>query len=294
MANTPRTISKSTPRARWAPSVSDVTFTRATAVVLWILILLAALGGISALLRPSSSGSDDGAAAATTDDQSQSRLVAAGFAERYVTTYLQAGREGESLAPFLGYTPELPGTAAATPVTAPVRTVDVAEAGDGYWAVTVVVGNPGGERFWRAAVDVDPETFAAVAVGLPAAVAAPPDAEREPLGVTLAAPPAGDELVETVDGFLSAYLCGQGDLSLYLRPGTTLTAADPAVCDEIEIVRWGAISGDEDHQTVVADAQLGTGANARMATYSAAMTRRDGRWEIAELLPAPPRDSDKD
>lgn len=294
MANTPRTISKSTPRARWAPSVSDVTFARATAAVLWILILLAAIGGISALLRPSSSGSDDGAAAATTDDQSQARLVAAGFAERYITTYLQAGSDGDSLAPYLGYTPELPGTAEATAVTAPVRTVDVAEAGEGYWAVTVAVGFPDGESFWRAAVDVDPETFAPVAVGLPSAVAAPPVAEREPLGITMGAPPAGDQVVETVDGFLAAYLCGQGDLSRFLRPGTTLTPVEPAACDEVEIVRWGAVSADEGHQTVVVDAQLGSGARARMATYSAAMTRRDGRWEIAELLPAPPRDSDED
>jgi hypothetical protein len=72
-----------------------------------------------------------------------------------------------------------------------------------------------------------------------------------------------------------------------------LTAADPAVCQELEIVRWGAAADDADHQTVVVDAQLGRGANAWIATYSAAMTRRDGRWEIAELLPAPPRDSDK-
>jgi hypothetical protein len=268
--------------------------TRAAAVVLWILILLAALGGISALLRPSSSGSGDAATGATTGDQSQSRLVASGFAERYVTAYLEAGRDGAGLVPFLGYTPELPATAEAGPVSAPVRTVDVAEAGDDYWAVTVAVGFPGEESFWRAAVDVDPDGFEAVAVGLPSAVAAPPAAEREKLGVTLAQPPVDDPLVETVTGFLGAYLCGQGDLSRFLSPGTAITAVDPPVCQDIEIVRWGAVADDEGHQTVVVDAQLGTGVRARFATYSAAMTRRDGRWEIAELLPAPPRDSDKD
>jgi hypothetical protein len=268
--------------------------TRATAVVLWVLILLAALGGLSALLRPSTSASSEGATGAVTPDQSQSRFVAAGFAERYVTAYLEAGSDGTGLVPYLGYTPELPGTAEAGQVTGPVHTVDVAEAGDGYWAVTVAVGFPGEERFWRAAVDVDAESFDAVAVGLPAAVAAPPAVEREKLAATLSAPPAGDPLVETVNGFLSAYLCGQGDLSRYLRPGTSLTAADPAVCSEAEIVRWGAVATDDGHQTVVVDAQLGTGPNARIATYSAAMTRRDGRWEIAELLPAPPRDSDQD
>jgi hypothetical protein len=66
------------------------------------------------------------------------------------------------------------------------------------------------------------------------------------------------------------------------------------VCSELEISRWGATSDEEGHQTVVVDVQLDTGPNARIATYSAAMTRRDGRWEIAELLPAPPRESDQD
>lgn len=293
MANT-RTISKPTTRARWAPSVSDVTLTRATAAVLWILILIAAIGGISALLRPSSSGSGDGGSLTATPDQSQPRFVAAGFAERYVTAYLEAGRDGTGLVPYLGYTPEMPGTAAARAVEAPVRAVDVAEAGDGYWAVTVAVGAPGEEMFFRAAVDVDPETFAAVAVGMPAIVAAPAAAEREPLGVTLGPPPTDDPVVETVSGFLSAYLCGQGDLSRFMRPGTSLVAVDPPVCSQVEIVRWGAAAEDEGNQTIVVDAQLGTGENARIATYSAAMTRRDGRWEIAELLPAPPRDSDQD
>jgi hypothetical protein len=293
VANTPRTISKSPLRARRAPSISDATLTRGTAVLLWILIALAALGGLSALLRSPSSGADDSGPSTAASSDAQAQLIASGFAERYVTAYLQAGSDGSGLVPYLGYTPELPGTARATPVTAAVRTVDVAEAGDGYWAVTVVVGAPGAERFFRTAVDVD-DDFAAVAVGLPAAVAAPPAAEREKLGVTLAQPPVDDPLVETVTGFLSAYLCGQGDLSRYLRPGTSLTAADPPVCQGIEIMRWGALADDADHQTVVVDAQLGSGANAHIATYSAAMTRRDGRWEIAELLPAPPRDSDQD
>jgi hypothetical protein len=294
VANTPRTISKPTLRARWAPSVSDVTITRVTSTVLWILIALAALGGISALLRPSSSGSDDGAAAAATPDRSESRLVASGFAERFVTAYLQAGRDGSSLVPFLGYTPELPGTAEASPVTGVVRTLDVTEAGDDYWAVTVAVGPPGGERFWRAGVDVDPDDLSAVAVGLPTLVAAPEAAEREKLAVTLSAPPADDPVVDTVAGFLTAYACGQGELSRFLSPGTNLTAIDPPYCDQVEIVRWGATPDEEGQQTIVVEAQLGTGENARMATYSAAMTRRDGRWEIAELLPAPPRDSDQD
>jgi hypothetical protein len=276
--------------------LSDATLTRATAIVLWLLIFLAAVGGIAALLRSPSSGASDSGASPAATDHSQSRFVASGFAERYVTAYLEAGRDGSKLVPYLGYTPELPGTAQAGAVSATVRTVDVTEADDDYWAVTVAVGSPGAERFWRAAVEVDKD-FDAVAVGLPAAVAAPPDAERVKLGVTMAEPPADDPVVDTVTGFLSSYLCGQPDLSRYLSPGTSMTAVDPAVCDTVEIVRWGATPDEDGHQTVVVDAQLEDNearGNTRIATYSAAMTRRDGRWEIAELLPAPPRDSDKD
>jgi hypothetical protein len=276
---------------RWAPSISDVTLTRLASVLLWFLIFLAALGGLRALTSSSGGGGD--AAPAAIADSAESRLTASGFAERYVTAYLQAGRDGATLVPFLGYTPELPGTAQATELAIPVRSVEVVEAADGYWAVTVASGTPGQERFWRAAIEVD-DDLTAVAVGLPSAVAGPKPAERTDLAVTMTPPALDDPLVDTVTGFLSSYLCGQGDLSRYLSPGTELTAVDPAVCNELEITRWGATGDEEGHQTVVVDVQLGTGANARIATYSAAMTRRDGRWEIAELLPAPPRESDQD
>ena len=166
--------------------------------------------------------------------------MAAGFAERYVIAYLQAGSDGERLAPFLGYTPELPGTAEAGAVTAPVRTVDVAEAGDGYWAVTVAVGFPGGESFWRAGVDVDPETFAAVAVGLPAVVAAPARrrarAARRHDGRTAGRRSAGRDR----DRLPLRLPVRRGrPVARYLRPGTALTAVEPAVCGQVEIVRWG-------------------------------------------------------
>jgi hypothetical protein len=291
VANTPRTISKSSPRTRWAPSVSDVTLTRVASVLLWVLIAMAALGGLKSLTSSSGGGGD--AAPTVTADSAESRMVAAGFAERYVTAYLQAGRDGSSLAPFLGYKPELPGTAEAGELPSPVRTVEVVEAGEGYWAVTVSSGATGSERFWRAAIEVD-DDLTAVAVGLPSPVAGPKAAERTDLAVTMSPPSLEDPLVVDVTGFLSSYLCGQGDLSRYLSPGTELTAVNPPVCTELEITRWGAASDEEGHQTVVVDVQLDTGAKARIATYSAAMTRRDGRWEIAELLPAPPRESDQD
>lgn len=297
MAN-PRTIPKtSPPRARWAPApLPDAVLARAGAVALWVLVVVAALGGVLAWLG---SGSDDTPAAVTSDAGAvtAASLAAAGFAERYVSTYLLAGADGAHLVPFLGYAPELPPSQQPSRTAAPARAVHIAEAGEGYWSVTVAIGPPGQERYWRAAVDTQGDS--PVAVGLPAAVAGPPaEVDRADLSVTLGQPPTDDPVAETVTGFLGAYLCGTGDLARYLRPGLALRPADPPVCRAVDLVRWGTSTDEGDERTVVVDAVLvsGTGdaTTGQQATYAAELVRRDGRWEVAELLPAPPREQDED
>jgi hypothetical protein len=278
--------------------VSDVTLARGSAALLWLLIFLAAMGGLAAWLRPASS--DDPAPAASTDAAAvdgEAVVVAGGFAERYVTAYLEAGNEGEVLVPFLGYTPELPATARPTELSAPVRAVDITPADDDYWSVVVAVGWTGQERFWQVAVDL--RDGPPNAVGLPAAVAAPAPPERSSIDVNMPAPATDDPMVESATGFLGAYLCGQADLSRYLSPGVSLTPADPAVCGEVEIIRWGVVeSDDETNKTVVLDAALDqtadpdSGFTPRVATYTLLLSSRDGRWEVAELLPAPPLEED--
>jgi hypothetical protein len=297
VANTPRTIARTSQlRARFQPGarLSDATVARAGAMLLWVLIVLAAVGGIYAWVRsPGDSGTTQSSSEAGADTDAV--WAATGFAERYVSTYLLAGAEGRQLEPFLGYAPELPPTQQPAEVVAPARVVDVREAGESYWAITVAVGPPGQERYWRAAVDT--HGGQPVAVGLPAAVAGPATAvDRTELGVNLAQPPADDPVAETMTGFLGAYLCGQADLSRYLRPGLTLTAAEPAICNEVQLTRWGVSDDEATTRTVVAEVQLVTGsgeaATVQQSTYAASVTRRDGRWEIAELLPAPPRQQD--
>ncbi|HEY8544005.1 MAG TPA: conjugal transfer protein [Acidimicrobiales bacterium] len=278
--------------------MSDVTLARGSAALLWLLIFLAAMGGLAAWLRPTSkpepapaAGDDAGVASG------QAVVAAGGFAERYVTAYLEAGNEGERLSPFLGYTPELPATARPTELSAPVRAVAIEEAADGYWSVTVAVGWTGQERFWQVAVDL--RDGAPNAVGLPAAVAGPPDPERSSLDVNMSQPALDDPMVESVTGFLGAYLCGQGELDRYLSPGHSLTPADPAVCREAEVIRWGVVESDDpDTKTVVLDALFDSAADAdsgftpRVATYTLLLANRDDRWEVADLLPAPPLDED--
>ena len=278
--------------------VSDVTLARGSAALLWVLIFLAAMGGLAAWLRPTD---DPDPAPAVSDEagaaSGQAVVVASGFAERYVTAYLEAGNEGDRLTPFLGYTPELPGTArpTSTGLSAPVRAVGIEPAADDYWSVTVAVGWTGQERFWQVAVDL--RDGSPNAVGLPAAVAGPPAPERSSLDVSMTQPALDDPMVESAAGFLGAYLCGQAELARFLSPGLTLAPAEPAVCAEVEIIRWGVVEGDEaDSRTVVLDAQFDATADPdseltpRVATYTLLMASRDDRWEIADILPAPPLD----
>ena len=276
--------------------VSDVAVARGSAALLWILVLLAALGGLTAFLRPNSSKDPEPVAKADEEAVPGTATVeAGGFAERYVTAYLEAGNDGAVLEPFLGYEPELPATAKPVDLAAPVRAVAITKAATDYWSVTVAVGWTGQERFYQVAVDMrDDDTNA---VGLPATVAAAPKPERSNLDVSLQTPNPDDPAVQTVTGFLGAYLCGQAELSRYLSPGLSLAAASPKVCSEIEVIRWGVVKGDdESKQTVVFDALLDShgraGATPRLATYTLLLTNRDGRWEVSDLLPAPPLNED--
>jgi len=275
--------------------VSDVTVARGSAALLWVLILLAGLGGLAAWLRPTSSDTPTRTVVADPDGVTGNAVVVAGgFAERYVTAYLEAGNDGATLTSFLGYTPELPANARATELSAPVRAVDITKAADDYWSVVVAVGWTGQERFWQVAVDM--RDGPPNAVGLPAAVAAPPAPERSSLDVNMGQPTLDDPMVESVTSFLGAYLCGQEGLSRYLSPGLELSPAEPKVCSKVEVIRWGVIDGDDDStKTVVLDALLDGDANvdddattARVATYTLLLSSRDDRWEISELLPAPP------
>jgi hypothetical protein len=302
VANTrtiPETGRRGRPRELRRLPVSDVTVARGSAALLWLLVLLAALGGLTAFLRPTSSNNPAPKATGSDDPATGAAIVEAeGFAERYVTAYLEAGNDGTVLAPFLGYTPELPPTAKAVQLSAPVRATDISKAAKDYWSVTIAVGWTGQERYWQVAVDLRKGHMNAV--GLPAQVAPPAEPKRSSLQVNMQEPDIGDPAVQTVTGFLEAYLCGSGELSRYLSPGLSLTAAKPKVCDEVQVIRWGVVKGDgqgnQDKQTVVFDAMFDShgrgGFTPRLSTYTLLLTDRDGRWEVTDLLPAPPLSAD--
>lgn len=279
--------------ARWSRpiGVPDDLVARLGAWVLWSVVLLAGAGGVAGWLRPApapvvapSTGSEEVVGEA---------WGVAGFGERYVAAWLSAGPDTvDELAAFLGYTPDLSfmTEAAADDLVGAVRAVEVEEIVDGYWAVTVAAGGadePGGERFWR--VGVAAEGDGLVATGLPSPVAGPADAERASLDVMMSAPPTGDDpLVETVAGFVAAHSCGDGPLDRWLAPGAAVAAVQPPVCDDAELDRWGVSEVDDGRQVVVAEAVLDRHERPRRVTYAVVLAERDGRWEVAALLPGAP------
>jgi hypothetical protein len=277
-------------------NLSEPTLARLGAGLLWALVVLAGVAGITAWLRDPATSSDSAAVAGESTGAAEARWQATGLAERYVSAYLLAGNDGSSLAQFLGYTPDMPANSVPDDVVAPARAISVRPAGEEYWSVTVAVGPPGQERFWRAAVDTHGPL--PVAVGLPTAVAGPYAVERRDLGVNLGEVPAEDARLETLTGFLGAYLCGSGDLGRYLAPGVVMAAASPSVCSEVDIRRWGVDAVDDTHQTVVLEALLyetepgADESTPRQAMYTLSLEERDGRWEIADMPLGPPLEED--
>lgn len=264
---------------------------RLAAAALWALVALAAAGGLYAAVRPAAPAGETGSQGPDTVATMSSGWAASGFAERFIAAYLVAP-DGAALRQYLGYEPELrarPDLEDAGAVAPPlVRTVAVESVGTDYWAVTVATTGAAGDELWRVGVMAGDGL---VATGLPAPVAAPAvDSERVDLAVSLLeTPPVDDPMVDTMTGFLGAYVCGQGDLARFLRPGLDMAAVSPPVCEELELSRWGTVpGGDGTTETVLVEAVLDPDDAPRTVTYAAELARRDGRWEIAELESAPP------
>jgi hypothetical protein len=184
------------------------------------------------------------------------------------------------------------------------RTVSLGaeEIAPGYFAVTVAVdlmakdphsGDqpswlPVGARFYT--VGVMDTGSGWVADGPPTLVAAPPGGTPPELLVErmdgLSDVPG---LEEAVTRFLAAYLTGEGELTRYTSPGSPLSAVQPPPFAAVEIVEAGSVVASDGDRQVVA-LVVGTDGSGRtqLLQYALMLSERDGRWEVAELLPAPP------
>lgn len=209
-----------------------------------------------------------------------STAAAEGFAELAIADLLRNEREE-------------PARAGGSATTWPdLRTVSVGadEVAPGYFAVTVAVESPGtsGADFYTIGV-------ASTAAGL--VVTAPPSLVAAPVALpapTLAVGRLGglDEVVELGDalqGFLDALLVGTGDVSRYADPRASIRAVTPAPFSSVEIVSSGSVPWLDGTRLVVVELEgLESAGPFRSLSYSIVMTERDGRWEVADLLAAPP------
>lgn len=129
-------------------------------------------------------------------------------------------------------------------------------------------------------------------LSLPAPVQQPGPAPMPQLGYPTEV--EDEEITDTVQGFLSAYATGEGDVTRFTSPDSELTAISNPPFDSVNV---GAVfssganpaqSPDTGQQTsVLVNATVQTSAGERAAQYALTLTSRDGRWEVHGIDPAP-------
>jgi hypothetical protein len=278
----------------------------AARVGLWGLVALGAIGGLVGLLRPAAEPAAEGTGGSETASVPPEM---AGFAELAVRTWVEASGDEDDAAVGALFAVD-PSTAAGDSGRRRVgatNTVGARRVGDGddYWAVTVAAGVDefGGDRRWRSAgmwyVEIGvvrDEHGALVAVGEPALVPAPaePADEPRPAGGGLGVPSGDDEeMASTVEGFLSALVAGDGDVSRYLAPGVEIAPVTPAPFRQITLQRWSVTELSDTEVRIRLTARgASAGGVPRTVAYELGLEERAGRWEVRSLSGAPTLDDE--
>ena len=286
--------------SRWAGPLFMV---RVLQVVLWLLVVSGPVAAVLLTAQVSAFGGRleavDGQAAV---EQPTDTTGAEGFAELFVAAFLGAGEDSaEVLAPFLDAA-SLDGVVDGSWFATRTASLGAREIGPGYYAVTVAaevaaagpeldeqtVWIPVGTRFYSVGV-AETETGWAV-TGLPTLISAPARAAPPELLVRrldgLDGAPGLDEMVPR---FLAAYLGGDGELARYTAPASHIGRVRPPPFVSVEVLKAGFVDAPDgsQHVAVVVRATDAAG-RAQVLEYSLAVEQRAGRWEVSELLPAPP------
>lgn len=220
-----------------------------------------------------------------------SRASAAG--ERLVLTWLTGTQADEpvlqaQLMTNLPPTFALPDTKPAAPDQVWVDSAE--EVSPARWQVVVGArgGAAGAQSFFAVPVLVD--AAGAAALTLPARTNPPasPDAQLGPAqGLTSVTPE--DPVYQTVNGYLAAFLAGQGELDRWVAPGVSATPVQPRPCrtvklDDVRTAVDDVPTPDRNglQLAVIATATCRTTATtSTVSQYPLILQVRDGRWEVA-------------
>lgn len=256
-----------------------------------------AVVGVAAVVW-SSSPTDGPVAEASSAVARAERASAGEFATRVVRSWLQADREHseewKQLAPS-GSSVNLPEVGMQT-ADAQVASID---RHDQAWSVVVGVtvtdaDESASRRYFQ--VPVTAADHAVAALSLPTPVAGPSEDDSGRLDYGQIVQPGGP-VAEVVDGFLQAYLIGEGDVARLSAPGASIRAVKPPPYASVSISEVKARDRDVDTSqapdegtdlrvivtgdAVISDSQQAT------VSYALTLTARAGRWEVAAIDPVP-------
>lgn len=276
-------------------------------VILWALVASGPLIGLASFTEHSAPVHADATATVTPDTTG-----ASGIAELFLQAWLSAGQGSE--ASVRVYYPAYPDqtqptdqrqaeaiyvissqTTAAGVVTVQLAAHVVAAASGGGWSDE-------GWHYYQIPMAASSATAGGyLALALPAEIQAPAQLANEPNNnyTDTDAPTTGTPLSAAVSQFLAAYLTGQGVVSRYTVPGSTLTAISPAAYASVQLEQLStdASTTQDQAQTVPAAGSLRhvlatvTAIDAAGHDYSLdyplVLETVAGQWEVASLAPSP-------
>ncbi|TBO59453.1 conjugal transfer protein [Streptomyces kasugaensis] len=310
------------PDTGWATtSMSTGAMANWTAVVRWsawgLLLAGPLLGGWALASATTPVAVPTRAEAPQAQPASSDAVAPAGFAEVYVAAYVKAGdsdEDAEELAAFYPAARSMSWSAQGGSERAmSASAVQVRQISAGYWSVTVAAritgssknSDSGRVRYFQVPLRATSDRGASgwTAAALPAEVAAPTGSKGAAPELSYGAahaPLDSDPAVQTVRGFLAAYLTGRGELDRYLSPGTALRPVRPAPYATVALTQiadhgQGPAEGAEAQtppdgvqRRLLVDVEGdGKHTSRRPMTYAIELRARDGRWEVASLEAAP-------
>jgi Conjugative transposon protein TcpC len=266
---------------------------RAATLALWLMVGVGALGGIGSMATRSA------ATPTSVAKPPSSTADVEGFAQLFVTAYLEAGQGTESsLKPFYPGTVNLSQIEAGQLYVSQTVSLGARAIGPGYWSVTVaadVLGardgayQPLGLRFYSVGVIRIGDAF--VATSAPSEVPAPITAALPKLRVGTPTFPKSDPITQAIDHFFQAFLAGQGEVDRYTAPDSGIRAVRPAPFPTVSLELVGLLPTDASQTAYLAQVEVrGTDADGRQQVldFALELDRRAGLWEVSRLLPAPP------